>query len=361
MRTNTLREITHRRFNPLTREWVLVSPRRAKRPWLGQVEKVPPENLPTYVPPCYLCPGNERAAGRRNPDYTGTFVFDNDFAALLRPDQMGEALAETQRLDSSPIFRAQPETGICRVVCFSPRHDLTLPEMSIEGVEEVLRTWTQQTADLGGMDHISYVQVFENKGAMMGCSNPHPHSQIWATSHVPIEPAKELASQTAYLQEHGSCLICDYLAAERSSGERIVASNQHFTALAPFWAVWPFEIMLISHRHAASLTDLSSEEINALADILRRVTIRYDNLFEVSFPYSMGFHQVPTDGQQHPECHLHAHFYPPLLRSATVRKFMVGFEMLGMPQRDLTAETAAERLRSLSEIHYRSLSPEPDS
>lgn len=361
MRTETLREITHRRFNPLTREWVLVSPHRAKRPWLGQVEKVPPENLPPYDPTCYLCPGNERAAGRRNPDYTGTFVFDNDFAALLRPEQMGEGLAETHNLDSSPIFRVQPETGICRVVCFSPRHDLSLPEMSIEGVKEVLLTWTQQTAELGKMEHISYVQVFENKGAMMGCSNPHPHSQIWATRHVPNEPAKEIASQTAYLQENTSCLICDYLAAERLSGERIVASNTHFTALVPFWALWPFEVMLIAHRHAASLPDLTPDEVDALADILRRVTIRYDNLFEVSFPYSMGFHQAPADAQPHPECHLHAHFYPPLLRSATVRKFMVGFEMLGMPQRDLTSETASERLRALSEVHFRSeIREQPD-
>lgn len=354
MLTETLREITHRRFNPLTREWVLVSPHRAKRPWLGQVEKVPPENLPPYDPTCYLCPGNERAAGRRNPPYTGTFVFDNDFAAILRPEQIGEALTELNAQDSSPIFQVQPETGICRVVCFSPRHDLTLPEMPIEGVEDVVRTWTEQTRQLGGVNHVSYVQVFENKGAMMGCSNPHPHSQIWATSGVPNEPAKEVASQTAYLEEHGSCLICDYLAAEVGSGERIVASNRHFTALAPFWAVWPFELMLISHRHAASLPDLTMDEMAALADLLRRVTIRYDNLFEVSFPYSMGFHQAPTDGRLYPQCHLHAHFYPPLLRSATVRKFMVGFEMLGMPQRDLTAETAAERLRALSETHYRS-------
>ena len=354
MQTEILREITHRRYNPLTREWVLVSPHRAKRPWLGQVEKVPPESLPPYDPTCYLCPGNERVAGWRNPHYTGTFVFDNDFAALLHPEQMGEALAGAKSPDSSPIFRVQPETGICRVVCFSPRHNLTLPEMPVEGVEEILCTWSRQTAELGALDHISYVQVFENKGAMMGCSNPHPHSQIWATRHVPNEPEKEITSQAAYLKEHRGCLICDYLAAEGNTGERIVLTNAHFTALVPFWALWPFEILLISHRHTASLPDLTPEEITALADILRQVTIRYDNLFEVSFPYSMGFHQAPADGHQHPECHLHAHFYPPLLRSATVRKFMVGFEMLGMPQRDLTAETAAERLRTLSEVHFRS-------
>jgi UDPglucose--hexose-1-phosphate uridylyltransferase len=363
MQPEILREITHRRFNPLTREWVLVSPHRARRPWLGQVEKAPPENLPAYDPTCYLCPGNERAAGRRNPPYTGTFVFDNDFAALLRPEQMaavpaaaapaGAAPAGGESLDSSPIFRLQVETGTCQVVCFSPRHDLTLPEMPVEGVEEVLRTWTHQTVALGALEHIAYVQVFENKGAMMGCSNPHPHSQIWATSHVPNEPEQEIASQAAYLQEHKSCLVCDTLAAEANAAERIVLRNAHFTALVPFWAIWPFEILLISHRHAASLPDLSPEELADLADMLRQVTIRYDNLFEISFPYSMGFHQAPTDGHLHPECHLHAHFYPPLLRSATVRKFMVGFEMLGMPQRDLTAESAAERLRALSATHFR--------
>ncbi len=357
MISETLRDQPHRRFNPLTREWVLVSPHRAKRPWLGQVEKIPPENLPSYDPTCYLCPGNERAAGRRNPVYTGTFVFDNDFPALLPPDEVGAVAVRKNVQNSGSIFQAQPETGLCRVVCFSPRHDLTLPEMPIDGIEAVVRTWTEQTAQLGGMDHISYVQVFENKGAMMGCSNPHPHSQIWATSGVPNEPAKEVASQSAYLAEHGSCLVCDYLAIEQGVGERIVASNQHFTALVPFWSVWPFELMLISHRHAASLPDLTAEEIAGLADLLRRVTIRYDNLFEVSFPYSMGFHQAPTDGRPYPQGHLHAHFYPPLLRSATVRKFMVGFELLGMPQRDLTAETAAERLRGIK----RSIFPQRDT
>jgi UDPglucose--hexose-1-phosphate uridylyltransferase len=355
-------DVPHRRFNPLTREWVLVSPHRARRPWLGQVEKVPTENLPAYDPTCYLCPGNERAGGKRNPSYTGTYVFDNDFPALLPKDQANSVEPDEPSTGSSHLFTTLPESGLCRVVCFSPRHDLTLPEMSQPDVEEVVRTWSAQTRELGQVDFIHYVQVFENKGAMMGCSNPHPHSQIWAVSHIPVEPGKELIAQDDYLYEYSTCLLCDVLAAERKNGERIVAANDHFTALVPFWAVWPFEILLIGHRHVRSLPELSPAEVSGLADILRQVTTRYDNLFEVSFPYSMGFHQAPFDERQHPGWHLHAHFYPPLLRSATVRKFMVGYELLAMPQRDLTPETAAERLRTTSEIHYkRQTAPENSS
>jgi UDPglucose--hexose-1-phosphate uridylyltransferase len=338
----------HRRYNPLTNEWVLVSPHRVQRPWQGQFEKAPPENLLSYDPNCYLCPGNARVGGKRNPQYESTFVFDNDFQALLLPESPPVAL----QADSS-IFKALPESGLCRVVCFSPRHDLTLPELSQAEAEAVLRTWSDQTRDLGQIDFIQHVQIFENKGAMMGCSNPHPHSQIWATSYIPNEPAKELAALNEYQHVHGSCLLCDYLAAERSEGERLVCANQHFTALVPFWAVWPFETLVIAHRHVGSLTELDEAEIAGLADLLRRLTARYDNLFETFFPYSMGFHQTPTDGLKHKESHLHLHFYPPLLRSATVRKFLVGFEMLAMPQRDLTPESAAGRLRDLSEVHYR--------
>lgn len=345
----------HRRLNPLTREWVLVSPHRAKRPWLGQVEKVPPENLPAYDPTCYLCPGNARAEGLKNPIYTSTYVFDNDFPALLTPGQIPVENIEDEQQGALPdgLFTFQPEWGICRVVCFSPRHDLSLPELSLAEVEAVVRTWSSQTVDLGGRDFIHYVQVFENRGAIMGASNPHPHSQIWSTNHIPSEPAKELLAQSDHLHQHGTCILCDIIKAERSSGDRIVTTNEHFTALVPFWANWPFELLLVSHRHLRSMPDFTSEEVTALADILRRITARYDNLFEISFPYSMGFHQAPTDDQPHEEWHFHAHYYPPLLRSATVRKFMVGFELLGMPQRDLTPETAAERLRSLSEIHFR--------
>ena len=336
-----LLDYPHRRFNQLTREWVLVSPHRAKRPWLGQVEKAPPQNLPAYDPDCYLCPGNVRVGGVKNPAYTDTFVFDNDFAALL-PEAQPEPF--TPQRDS--LFVAEAEQGLCRVICFSPRHDLSLPELSQTEVEDVIRTWTAQTRDLGQRDVINYVQVFENKGAVMGCSNPHPHSQVWSTSHLPNEPLKEYNAQQRHWLNQDACLLCDYLAEEMGSQERIVAQNEDFTALVPFWAVWPFEIIVIANHHCGSLTDLNVFEQISLADILRRVTARYDNLFEVSFPYSMGFHQAPTDGQPHEEWHFHAHFYPPLLRSATVKKFMVGYEMLAEAQRDLTAEQAADRLRS---------------
>jgi UDPglucose--hexose-1-phosphate uridylyltransferase len=342
----------HRRLNPLTGEWVLVSPHRARRPWLGQVEKVPPENLPAYDPDCYLCPGNKRAEEKANPKYISTYVFDNDFPALLTPEQTPRGESDNPKVLTTDLFGIQPESGLCRVVCFSPRHDLTLPELSQAQVEAVVRTWTEQTLELGQADFVSYVQVFENKGAVMGCSNPHPHSQIWASSYIPNEPAKELDSQSAYMKKKGACLLCNYLKEEQRSGIRLVAANEHFTALMPFWAVWPFEVLLVSNRHCASLPDLSLAEAASLADILRCITARYDNLFEISFPYSMGFHQAPTDMAAYHQWHLHAHYYPPLLRSATVRKFMVGYEMLGMPQRDLTPETAAERLRSLSDKRY---------
>jgi UDPglucose--hexose-1-phosphate uridylyltransferase len=339
-------DFPHRRRNPLTGDWVLVSPHRAKRPWLGQVEKPQPETLLSYDPTCTLCPGNTRAGGDQNPNYSGTFVFDNDFSALLPDSGSTEPAAHT-------LFRAEAEQGLCRVVCFSPHHNLTLPELPLSGVEQVVDTWARQSSDLGSRDFIQYVQVFENKGAMMGCSNPHPHSQIWAQSRSPNEPAKELETQSAYFTEKQRPLLVDYLAEENRQAERILAANDHFTALVPFWAVWPFEVLLSANRPVARLTELTSAEISALADLLRRVTICYDNLFEISFPYSMGFHQAPFDGQPHPEWVLHAHFYPPLLRSATVRKFMVGYEMMAMPQRDITPETAAERLRGLPEVHYR--------
>ncbi len=339
-------DLPHRRLNPLTGEWVLVSPHRAKRPWLGQVEKTPPENLPEYDPNCYLCPRNERAGGIRNPDYSSTFVFANDFSALL-PDE-----APAHESDS-PLLVSVSERGLCRVVCFSPRHDLSLPELEQAAIEDVVRTWMEQTAELGAQDFIHYVQVFENKGAVMGASNPHPHSQIWATEHVPNEPAKELEHQKAYFERYSQPLLSDCLREERKHGERILFSNDHFTALVPYWAVWPFETILIAHRSVARLTELTSVEISALADLLKRLTTCYDNLFEISFPYSMGFHQAPFDDQPHPEWILHAHFYPPLLRSATVRKFMVGYELLAMPQRDILPESAAERLRSLPAEHYK--------
>lgn len=344
-------EIPHRRFNPLSGEWVLVSPQRARRPWLGQVERVPEERLPAYDPDCYLCPGSQRANGIRNPAYAGTFVFDNDFPALL-PNGSAKIAQEDSQTDRG-LFSAENITGVCKVICFSPRHDLSLPELPLDAVIEIVRTWTDLTRELGGLGEYAYVQVFENKGEMMGCSNPHPHSQLWATSILPDIPARELENSRQYLNRTGRCLLCDILEEETRAGIRIFSENADFIALVPFWAVWPFEVLLISRRHLGSLVDLTERETRNLAAVLIDITTRYDNLFGISFPYSMGFHQSPFDGKVHTEAHLHVHFYPPLLRSATVRKFMVGFEMLAMPQRDLTPESAAERLRSVPAGHYR--------
>lgn len=340
----------HRRFNQLTGEWVLVSPHRAKRPWLGQVEKLSPEKLPAYDPTCYLCPRNERAGGVFNPGYENAYVFENDFAALLPHP---ESEADSSSATDSPLLVAIPEQGKCLVVCFSSRHDLTLPELELPAIENVLNTWTQASTDLANKDFIQYVQVFENKGAMMGCSNPHPHSQLWAQSQPPNEIVKELAAQQAYFNTHNRPLLVDYIREEQKRQERMLFSNEHFTAVVPFWAVWPFEVLVSAHRPTPSLADLTAAEVSALAEVFKHVTTKYDNLFEISFPYSMGFHQAPADDQTHPEWVLHAHFYPPLLRSATVKKFMVGYEMLGMPQRDITPEVAAERLRGLSAVHYK--------
>ncbi|MEP6913301.1 MAG: UDP-glucose--hexose-1-phosphate uridylyltransferase [bacterium] len=330
----------HRRYNPLTREWVLVSPQRTDRPWQGQVEETAPGIQPQYDPTCYLCPGNPRAGGVRNPAYTSTFVFDNDFAAL-RPD------TPAGQLDEGGLIRAEAERGISRVVCFSPRHDLTLGRMSVAEIAPVIETWVMQYQELGALPFINWVQIFENRGAMMGASNPHPHCQIWANQSLPNEGQKESLAQAEYYAGHRSCLLCDYLSLERNSGPRLVCENEGFYGLVPFWAVWPFEIIVISKKHLRGMDDLSGSERTALADILKRITALYDKLFQVSFPYTMGFHQRPTDGEAHPEWHLHAHFYPPLLRSSTIRKFMVGYELLGMPQRDITAESAAQRLREL--------------
>lgn len=337
----------HRRYNPLSREWVLVSPHRTQRPWQGQVERPAPEQRPAFDPECYLCPGNARAGGHKNPDYTSSFVFTNDFAALL-PDTPEGSFAPNH------LIRAESARGTSRVICFSPRHDLTMAEMEIADLRAVVNVWAEQYLELSADPTITYVQIFENRGAMMGASNPHPHGQIWATSAIPQHVQAELESQRDYFAEHGRTLLADYLAYELAEGTRLVCTNEHFVALVPFWAVWPFETMVISRRAVGAIPDLDDAERDALADILKRLTTRYDNLFEVSFPYSMGFHQRPVDGAAYPEWHLHAHFYPPLLRSATVRKFMVGFEMLGEPQRDITPEQAADRLRALSEVHYRS-------
>jgi UDPglucose--hexose-1-phosphate uridylyltransferase len=333
----------HRRLNPLTGEWVLVSPHRAQRPWLGQVEKRPAEERLSYDPACYLCPGNRRAGGVSNPAYESTFVFDNDFSALL-PDS-------PRVMHPDPLFRYDSAPGLCRVVCFSPRHDLTLPEMPLPAIRRVIDVWVEQTLDLG--ENYRWVQVFENKGSMMGCSNPHPHGQIWALDAIPNEPAKELRQQRAYFAEHGALLLLDYMEQELQQEERLVISNDHWVVVVPFWATWPFELLLLPRRHTLRLPELDDEQRGALAAILKRLLTRYDNLFETSFPYSMGWHGAPVDNGRYDHWQLHAHFYPPLLRSATVKKFMVGFEMLAEAQRDLTPEQAAGRLREVSEIHYR--------
>lgn len=336
-------EHPHRRFNPLTGEWVLVSPHRTKRPWLGQVEKLPPDNRPAYDPKCYLCPRNERAGGVRNPDFSSTFVFDNDFAALL-PDT-------PITFQPHALLQAQSVAGTSRVICFSPRHDVTLPEMEVAEIRGVVDVWAAQTAELGQI--YRWVQVFENKGAIMGCSNPHPHGQIWTMTDLPNEPRKEDDHQRAYLAEHGRPLLMDYLDLELQQEERLVVTNDHWVALVPYWAVWPFEILLTPRAHVQRLPDLNDVQRDALANILKRLLTRYDNLFETSFPYSMGWHGAPFTDEDHDHWQLHAHFYPPLLRSATVKKFMVGYEMMAEAQRDLTPEQAATRLREQSEVHYK--------
>ena len=341
-----IEDFPHRRLNPLTGDWILVSPHRAKRPWQGQVEKAAADERPKYDPTCYLCAGNERAGGKFNPSYKGTFVFTNDFSALLTDTPEGN-------VDEGNLFQAKSESGICKVICFSDDHSLTIPEMEVEDIRNVVDVWCEQFEELGSNPMINYVQIFENKGAIMGCSNPHPHGQIWSSSSVPVEPAKESKTQKEYFEKHGVTLLSDYLKAELTKKDRLVVENDHFVALVPFWAVWPFETMIVSRRPVQNILQLTDEERTALADIYKQLTVKYDNLFEVSFAYSAGLHQAPTDGNDYPEWHLHMHFFPPLLRSASVKKFMVGYEMLATPQRDITAEQAAQRLRDLSDIHYK--------
>jgi UDPglucose--hexose-1-phosphate uridylyltransferase len=335
-----LHEDSHRRLNPLTNEWVLVSPHRAQRPWQGSVEKLPLPPQSQYDPGCYLCPGNKRAGGKQNPAYTHTFVFENDFAAL-KPDTATDRLD----VDTAGLLVAEGEPGICRVMCFSPRHDLTLSTMSAEDIHNVVCGWREQFRELSAMPAVRHVEIFENRGEMMGASNPHPHCQIWATSSIPEAPSKELLCQRDYYRARNTCLLCDYIRLEDQQGLRIVFADADFVVLVPFWAIWPFEALVCSRRHTATFLDFNDDEIISISRVLKRITAAYDRVFDVPFPYSMGFHQSPSDGSNHPEWHFHAHFYPPLLRSATVRKFMVGFELLGTPQRDITPEMAADRLR----------------
>ncbi len=336
-------DFPHRRFNPLTGESILVSPQRALRPWRGQQGAPPPGPRTAYDPACYLCPGNQRAGQSRNPAYAGAFVFSNDFPALL--DQASDA-----PLPTDPLFRAEGALGACRVLCFSPRHDLTLAQMSTEAIGHVVEAWIAQTEELGR--RFRWVQVFENQGEMMGCSDPHPPGQIWATDALPLEAGKEDRSQQSYLAEQTRPLLMDYLDRQPQANERVVVQDDEWVAVVPFWAVWPFETLLLPRRHVPRLTDLNRSEQAGLARSLKRLLAIYDNLFETSFPYSMGWHGAPYDDSAGSHWTLHAHFCPPLLRSATVRKFMVGYEMLAEPQRDLTPEAAAGRLRAVPQTHF---------
>jgi len=332
-------EHSHSRQNLLTGEWVLVSPHRARRPWQGQVEAIDAPDEPAYDPTCYLCPGNDRAGGHRNPDFKGPFVFDNDFAALSPQSNISAP--------DNPMFHIREESGCCRVVCFSEQHNLRLSTMSVDDIALALTTMINQFTELDESGSYQYVQIFENRGQMMGCSNQHPHAQIWATEHLPTEPAKELRAQRAYFDTHQSSLLLDYLRAERHEEVRLVCENEYFAALIPYWATWPFETLLLPCRPVSAPDELSATEVNSLADVLRQVLSAYDRMFDTSAPYSLGFHPRPSDGDGHMEWQLHIHIYPPLLRSATIRKHLVGYEMLAMPQRDLTPEVAADKLRSL--------------
>lgn len=336
----------HRRYNPLLDEWILVSPQRAGRPWQGQTEKRAEENRPVHDENCYLCPGNVRINGDKNPQYTGVYVFDNDFGSLMK-DEVESSV------ESSGFFTIQPERGINRVICFSENHSLTLPEMEINNIEKVVEVWQKQYEELGSLDYINHVQIFENKGQMMGCSNPHPHGQIWAQSSIPSIVSRTQENLKRYSEQNGTSLLEDYVKKECKAGERIILENEDFVALVPFWAVWPYETMIVSKRKIENLLHFSETEKLSLASVIKDLTTKYDNLFEISFPYSAGIHQSPTDGKPHPEWHFHMHFYPPLLRNAEVKKFMVGYEMLAEPQRDITPEQSADILKGLSVVHYK--------
>lgn len=344
------KEHPHTRLNILTGEWVLVSPHRMKRPWQGKVEAAAGANFPVYDAACYLCPGNKRSDGSSNPVYTDPYVFTNDFSALLPSTPAGGD-------NINDLLVSRSVTGICRVICFSPDHSVTLPLMKLAAIEKVIQLWKDEFVALSANKDIRYIQIFENKGEIMGCSNPHPHGQIWASSSIPVELSKETLQQQTYYEQHGKSLLSAYLDIELQKQERIVIENEHFAALVPFWAVWPYETMIISKRHIRQITAFTAAEDSAFADILKRLTTRYDNLFQTSFPYSAGMHQMPVNDGEHSGWHWHMHFYPPLLRSATVKKFMVGYEMLANPQRDITPELVAATLQNLTDIHFKTNNP----
>lgn len=339
-------EQPHKRKNLLTGEYVLVSPHRSKRPWQGQVEDLAPDDRPQYDPKCYLCPGNTRADGTQNPDYIDSFVFVNDFSALLENTVI-------EQYNEDNLLVAESERGICKVISFSPRHDLTLPQMELPAIKAVVDLWQREFGELATKDWIKYIQIFENKGSIMGCSNPHPHGQIWAQSSLPVEIQKKSVQQKDYHKRYGRTILQDYVALELKKDERIIINNEHFVALVPFWAAWPYETMIVSKRAIASILEFTEEEKLDFARTLKELTIRYDNIFKTSFPYSAGMHQAPVNSGEHPEWHWHMMFYPPLLRSATVKKFMVGYEMLAMPQRDITPEQAVDMIKKQPTIHYK--------
>ncbi|GAA4270775.1 UDP-glucose--hexose-1-phosphate uridylyltransferase [Aquimarina gracilis] len=334
----------HRRYNILTGEWVLVSPHRTKRPWQGKNEEPGQFSQKTFDSNCYLCPGNTRANGEKNPNYNKPFSFVNDFSALLSDIPKKE--------QQNGLLKAESESGICKVVCFSPNHALTLPLMKTEEIAQVIKLWQEEFTTLGNLNDINYIQIFENKGAIMGCSNSHPHGQIWAQRSIPQEIIKKTHQQEQYWKNHKKSLLTSYLEQELALKERVLIENEDFVALVPYWAIWPYETMIIPKRNIQFINQLTPEEVDSFASIIKKLTIKYDNIFETSFPYSAGIHQAPTDGSQYEFWQLHMSFYPPLLRSSTIKKFMVGYEMFASPQRDITAEQAAKIIQSQSEVHY---------
>ena len=344
MAENQLDQIPHRRYNILTGEWVLVSPHRTKRPWQGKQEKLPTLDKPSYDKECYLCPGNVRAGGQANPDYGNVYSFVNDFSALMEDTPSVEF--------QEGLLLGKSAAGICKVVCFSPDHSLTLPQMEVSAIEKVISIWQREYSEIGKCPNIDHVQIFENKGDIMGCSNPHPHGQIWAQRSVPQEVEKKTIHQKKYWEKKQRSLLGDYLKQELELDERIVAKNDHFVTLVPYWAVWPYEMMIVPRKHCQDIAQMDAKEKRDFAEMIKTVTIKYDNRFVTSFPYSSGIHQRPPDAEEHAEWHFHMSFYPPLLRSATVKKFMVGYELFANPQRDITAEQAARILVQLPIQHY---------
>jgi UDPglucose--hexose-1-phosphate uridylyltransferase len=348
-------EHPHTRYNPLKDEWVLVSPHRTKRPWKGQVEAAKLVDIKRHDATNPLCPGAMRPNGVTNPDYKETFVFDNDFPALFHYDaSIMEKEDESRDELHADLFKMRPATGSCKVICFHPYSDLTLATMETSDIVKVINKWIQLYKELS-LDY-NWVQIFENKGDVMGCSNPHPHCQVWASNFLPNEIQKENQSQLNFYKKHKKILLVEYLQRELQTNERVVAQNDHWTVLVPYWAVWPYETMILPKKHLTRIDEITEPEVGALAQIMKTLLIKYDNLFECSFPYTMGFHFAPC-GEHLKEDNQHWQFYasylPPLLRSASVKKFMVGYEMLAQPQRDLTPEKAAEQLRALSgTVHF---------